>query len=624
MSMLRLSFINFRNGFKSYLSLVLSLSFSILILFNFQNMIYSETFAVLGQRNKQYIDMLIQTVSIVLLCFLFFFVWYATNVFLTRRKREIGIYIFMGMSNRKIGSLYMIEISFVGITALAAGIGFGALFAGLFQMVMGAVADTEIEVRFGISIKPVVLTVVFFLAVYVIFVLKGYWNIVRSSVLSMISAARQNEYVQTKSAVLFIKAAAGILVLAVGYFLANKGSRSDLLGNALLAVVLVMIGVYLLFGGLVPLFFQMLAGQKSFLYRRQRCLWVNQTIFRMRKNYRTYAMVCIIGICSATALATGFAMRERYHNMMVFDNQYTFQFLTNQQGLGAQAAALIQGETEIACQTSLTALSVDAEHLVLSYSEVKRAAQESGGAAELRAPADDETYYLSHQILLSLIAGSERIPVRLGDMVFQETEVIREPYIGYMQEAMGCFYVVSDTAYEELRQGSEMLYIYNYKIADNTAFERARAAADVLISNTDENFTARVAVNPFDKELEWVKVLCALCIFMFLVFIVAGGCIMFMKLYNDSYEEKERYLVLKKIGLSPQTLSRSIAHELSGAYMLPFVVLAVSAYFSVNALGKMMQTDLFSVYLVSMLVVLLVFVLCYGCSVVMYRKNVGV
>ena len=146
----------------------------------------------------------------------------------------------------------------------------------------------------------------------------------------------------------------------------------------------------------------------------------------------------------------------------------------------------------------------------------------------------------------------------------------------------------------------------------------------MLISNTDENFTARVAVNPFDKELEWVKVLCALCILMFLVFIVAGGCIMFMKLYNDSYEEKERYLVLKKIGLSPQTLSRSIAHELSGAYMLPFVVLAVSAYFSVNALGKMMQTDLFSVYLVSMLVVLLVFVLCYGCSVVMYRKNVGV
>ncbi len=95
MRVLRLAFMNFRNSFRSYLSLVLSLAFTILILFNFQNLIYSGPFAVLGERNKQYIDMLVETVSVVLGCFMFFFLWYATNVFLTRRKREIGIYIFM-------------------------------------------------------------------------------------------------------------------------------------------------------------------------------------------------------------------------------------------------------------------------------------------------------------------------------------------------------------------------------------------------------------------------------------------------------------------------------------------------------------------------------------------------
>lgn len=624
MRMLRLSFMNFRNGFKSYLSLVLSLSFSILVLYNFQNIIYSEAFAALGQRNKQYIDMLIQTVSVVLVCFLFFFVWYATNVFLTRRKREIGIYIFMGMSNRRIGSLYMIEISFVGITALLAGIGFGMLFAGLFQLVMGAVSDTEIDVRFWGSYKPVVFTAASFLVVYLIFALKGYWNIVRSSVLSMISAARQNEYVHRKSPVLMLKAVLGILVLAAGYVLADRGSNQDLLANALLAVVLVIAGVYLLFGGMIPLVFQALAGRKTFLYSGQRCLWVNQTIFRMRKNYRTYAMVSIIGICSATALATGFAMRERYNNMILFDNQYTFQLLTNQPNLGERAARLIQGEADIACQTSLEALSVDREHLVVAYSDVKRAAQEGGLASIVREPADNETFYLSHQMLLSLIMGNKQIPVTLGDEIFQETEVIRQPYVGYMQKQMGCFYIVSDTAYERLRQKSQTLYIHNYKIADDTDFERARAAIDVLISNTDENYTGRVAVNPFDNDLDWVKVLYALCIFMFLVFIVAGGCIMFMKLYNDAFEEKERYLVLKKIGFSSRMLAASIAQELLGAYMLPFVVMTVSAYFSVNALGRMMYTNLFSIYVVSMLVVLAVFALCYILSVAVYRKNVGV
>lgn len=624
MSVFRLAFMNFRNSFRSYLSLVLSLAFTILILFNFQNLIYSGPFAVLGEHNKQYIDMLVETVSIVLGCFMFFFLWYATNVFLTRRKREIGIYIFMGMSNRKIGRLYVIEISLVGVTALAAGIGSGALLGGLFQMIMGAVSDIAVDVRFGVSWKAVNVTGVSFLAMYFLFALKGYWNITHSSVHSMISAARQNEYVRMPKTVLSAKAALGAAVLSAGYYLANKGGRQSMLNNALLAVVLVIAGVYLLFGGLIPLAFQTLSANKHFLYRGQRCLWVNQMVFRMRKNYRTYAMVCIVGICSVTALATGFAMKERYHNIIRFDNQYTFQLLTNQSGLGEKASALIGGAGDIACQTSLAALSLDADHLMLKYSEVKRVAQERGERFDLSEPADDETVYLSYQMLMSLIVHEQPVPVTIGGKAYLVTRTVRDAYIGYMQREMGCFYVVSDSEYERLKEQGTMLYIHNYKLADDMDFAAARAAVDTLISNTDENFTARVAVDPYDNDMDWIKALHSLCIFMFLVFVVACGCIMFMKLYNDSFEEKERYLVLRKLGIPSGTISASIAQELLSAYMLPFAVMAVSAYFSVHALGRMMYTSLFSIYVISTLAVFAVFVLCYMLSVAVYRKNVNV
>lgn len=622
MRMFRLAFINFRNSFRSYLSLVFSLAFTILVLFNFQNIIYSESFAVLGEHNKEYIDMLVQTVTVVLCCFMFFFLWYATNVFLTRRKREIGIYIFMGMSNRRIGSLYVIEISFVGITALVTGVGFGALLGGLFQMIMGAVSDIAVDVRFGVSWEAGKVTGVLFLAMYLFFALKGYWNITHSSVLGMISAARQNEYVRMPKTVLCAKAVLGGAVLSSGYYLANVGGMLNMMKNLLEAVVLVIIGVYLLFGGLIPLAFQTVAANKQFLYSRQRCLWVNQMIFRMRKNYRTYAMVCIVGICSITALATGFAMKERYHNLINFDNQYTFQLLTNQSGLGEKAAALISGAGDIACQTSLEALSVDDVHLVLKCSEVKRVAQERGAKSDLPEPADGETFYLSHQVLMTSIFNEKPVPVTIGGKEYLETQTIRDPYIGYMQREMGCFYVVSDSAYERLKGQGTTLYIHNYKLADDNDFEAARTALDVLISNTEENFTARVAVDPFDNDLDWVRMLHALCICMFMVFVVASGCIMFMKLYNDSYEEKERYLVLRKLGFSPGVLSASIARELLSAYMLPFVVMAVSAYFSVLALGRLMRTSLLSIYVVSTSVVLVVFVFCYILSVAVYRRNV--
>lgn len=624
MRMLRLAFMNFKNSFRSYLSLVLSLSFTILILFNFQNIIYSDVFVVLGQRNKDYIDMLVQTVSVVLGVFMFFFLWYATNVFLTRRKREIGIYIFMGMSNRKIAGLYMIEISLVGIAALAMGIASGALFAGLFQLVMGAVSDIAFDVKFGISAAPVKVTAVLFGAMYLFFAIKGYWNITRSSVLGMISASRQNEYVRMPGLILLSKAVGGVTLLASGYYLANRGDRYEMQENILLAVILVIIGVYLLFGGLIPLILQSLSGNKSFLYKRQRCLWVNQMIFRMKKNYRTYAMVCIIGTSSITALATGFAMKERYHNMICFDNQYTFQLLTNQNDLEERAARLIEGASDIACQTSLATLGLDDGHLVLAYSDVKRIMQESGEEFALPEPADDETYYLSHQILLSFFTSREPVPETIGGTTYWQTEIIRDACIGYMQKEMGCFYIVSDSVYERLRAQGTMLYIHNYKIADDTAFEAARTALDTLISDTDENFTARVAVDPFDNDLDWVKVLHSLCIFMFLVFVVACGCVMFMKLYNDSFEERERYLVLKKLGFSSRTLAASIAHEMMGAYMLPFAVMAVSAHFSVHALGKMMFASLFSIYAASTLTVFVMFAFCCIISIAVYRRNVAV
>lgn len=622
MRMFRLAFINFRNSFKSYLSLVLSLSFTILILFHFQNIVYSAPFAVLGEHNKEYIDMLVQAVSVVLGCFMFFFLWYATNVFLTRRKREIGIYIFMGMSNRRIAGLYMIEISLVGITALAMGTGLGVLSGGLFQMIMGAVSELAVDVQFGVSWKAVKVTAVSFLAMYLFFAVKGFWNITHSSVLGLISAARQNEYVRMPGAVLSAKAALGAGVLAAGYYLANKGGAQNMLNNALNAVVLVIIGVYLLFGGLIPLLFQALCGSKRFLYQGQRCLWINQMVFRMRKNYRTYAMVCIVGICSVTALATGFALKERYHNMIFFDNQYTFQLLTNQSGLEKTAAALIGGAGEIACQTSLTTLSPDAGHLVLKYSEVKRTAQESGAVFDLPEPVEDEVYYLSHQILMSFLLNDKPKAVTIGGKEYQETRTVMDAYIGHMQADLQCFYIVSDSEYERLKGQGTLLYIHNYKLADDRDFEAARSAVDVLISNTDENFTARVAVDPFDNDLDWVKALHALCIFMFLVFVVACGCIMFMKLYNDSFEEKERYFVLRKLGFSAGTLSASIAHELLCAYMLPFIVMAVSAYFSVRALGRTMYTSLLSIYVASTLAVLTVFVLCYLLSVAVYQRNV--
>ncbi len=633
MRMTRLAFLNFKSSFKSYLSLVVSLAFTILVFLNFQNIIYSDSFAVLGEHNERYIRMLVQTVSFVLGCFMFFFIWYSTNVFLTKRKREIGTYIFMGLSNQKIGKLYMIETVLIGLAALILGIVFGMITTGLFQMILLALSDIAVDIRFQFSLPPILITAGVYSVVYMIFVLKGYLNIVRSSVLSMISAAKQNEYVRQNSVVLLIKTVLGIGVLGAGYYMAIKDGGQEVMGNVLIATVLVTVGTYLLFGGFIPLVFQALAKNKRFLYCRQRCLWINNMIFRMKKNYRTYAMVCILVLCSVTALATGFAMKYRHDNIVHFRNTYTFQLMSNQADLNERAEEILEEKNHIVYSAEIPMLYLDVSefetkftyrsYAVLPYSGLKRLAEEAGFSFDFTEPDEDEVITLSHLYLLSLYTSHSFQDVTIHGKVYHEIADSSVPYLGYLQESVS-FYVLNDKEYEELLPLGQQFYTYNYRVENLDAFAQTKEALDVLVSNTEEIYTGRVAIDPDSHEMDWIKVLYSLCIFMFMVFILASGSIMFMKLYNDAFEEKERYLIMRKLGFEERALKKAVVRELGTAYALPFFVMSISSYFSVHALEKMMHTTLLSIHLLSVVVVLAIFLLCYLLSVGVYERNASI
>lgn len=633
MSMTRLAFLNFKNSFRNYLSLIISLAFTVLVVFNFQNLIYSDTFSVLGQHNREFINILIQVISIVLICFIFFFVWYSTNVFLTRRKKEIGIYIFMGLTNQKIGKLYAMETTLIGFSALTAGIISGLITSWLFQMILLTLSDIAIDIDFRFTWQPIVFTAVVYLVIYLIFVLKGYLNIIRSSVLEMVSASRKNEFVPWKSSTLILKTLLGVAVTCSGYYMAVKDGGQEVMGNVLIAVILVITGTYLLFGGLIPFIFQNLVKNKKFLYRNERNLWMNNMVFRIRKNYRTYAMVCILMLCSVTALATSFAMKNRYDNITHFRSTYTFQAMSSRKDLDPQLRQIIEKDSQLTYSSRIPLLLLNSslfdtrfqntDHAIVSWSHVKKAAEDTGLKFDLPEPADDEIIELRHVYLLSLITDRSNITVTINEKNYHQIDDSSEPYLGYFQEDMS-LYVVNDGEYERLLPFGQEICTFNYRIENMEHFQEIRDNLSSLTESSDTDFTGIVSIDPGNSDIEWIKVLYSICIFMFMVFILASGSILFMKLYNDAFEEKDRYQVLQKLGFDRKTLKRAAAHELFIAYAAPFILMTVSSYFSVHALEKMMFTSLLSVYLISVAIILLFLLICYVLSVSIYQRNAGI
>ena len=125
MSLFKLAYSNFKRSVKNYVALI----------------VFSNAMDVLKEKNSDYIAIIIQVISIVLIIFVFFFIWYATNVFLSQRKKEIGIFTFMGLDNVKIGKMYVIEVAMIGLLSLIIGLGSGALFSKLFTMLLLRLSD---------------------------------------------------------------------------------------------------------------------------------------------------------------------------------------------------------------------------------------------------------------------------------------------------------------------------------------------------------------------------------------------------------------------------------------------------------------------------------------------------
>ncbi len=632
MSLFRLAVWNFKRSVREFGALVLSLSFSVFIFFNFQNVIYSQAMDVLMEFRKDLIDSVLQAASIVFGVFLFFFIWYAANVFLNQRKKEIGIYIFMGLDNKRISRMYALESAMVGLFSLVFGLIFGVLFSKLFQMLLLKLSEISVDVEFSFSLQPVLNTGGMFLVIYGFMILKGCHTLRNSSVLNLLSGARQKEIRQENKALTALRILAGTAALILGYLAALDTGGLQGLVRMVQAVVLVIVGVYLLYSGLIPAILRLLTRNKKFLYRKERTLWINNLAFRIKKNYRTYAMVTVLMICSVTLMALAIALKQRYDRMENFDQVYTCQVLNYDGTLdGEEILKGIEEENPVEYWNEYTLLNLPSEmfdtkynqvmYVLAPYSQVKEGAQKAGLEFPYEELKDNQVVEFFHEILFTLVGTNEDRTVKIGEKTYDRIDTTTTPYLGKIQTYFE-IYMVSDRTYEELKSQGSLLYVYNYRLENPDNMDASRPWIQTLSEKGEPGMTGVSYTEDSLNEDSYIRVTYSLCLFMFVTLMLAAGSIIFLKIGNEAYEDGERYEILEKMGIPRKTLGKAVRNEICFAYYCPFLLMTISSYFSVRALGELMQEDLTQVNIWSALFVLILFTVICCVSVNRAKKRI--
>lgn len=631
MSILSIAFNNFKNNLKIYTMFIMSMIFSVIILSNFEILINGNTIKYLDSIGKSYCNELLKVITVILIVFLVFYLWYATNIFIRNRKKEIGIYAFMGIDSYEIGKIYFIEIMLIGIFSCVLGIVLGVSFSKFFQIIIVKLSGYDYNVSFDITPEGIINTIVIFMLIFLIMTIKGFINICRSKIIDLINANKKQDKIAKINLAIYIIGVIFLLLVLYGYFLSTK-IISENFALIVPTTILVIVGTYGLFGTCMSIIFSILINKKSILYRGENIISINNIAYRLRKNYKLYATIAIIITSTITVLGTSVAMKNAYEKQLKYINLYTFSYYFKNDINQEQIKNMIEDDNKIkySANANLVYFSNDnvssnkgAQYndvIILKYDEllnILKLIESTKVLKELEEQTinNGECFYIAKPGTVGSVQNGEpTTEFNIQGQKFNITKNIDRKVLG---DNKFIILVVNDKDYENLNSVGDKVNFYGIKLENEKNLNNLYSNLEKKI---DKNNTTLINFVKVKDSIKWIKFVYAIGVFLFFVFMLCTGSIIYMKIYNDAIEDKEKYYILLKIGASKSEISNSIRKEVVSFYGIPLVVAAFHSYFAINVLSEFLKVSLFNIYMLSLGICFLLFGMLCIISIKSFKK----
>lgn len=557
--------------------------------------------------------------SRVMLVFSVIFLFYTNSFLLKRRKKEFGLYAVLGMERRHIARILFYETLAAYLLSLVVGL---ALGLGLYKLVhLFLLALLKFDIRFGyfLSTQAIGQTLKLFTAIFIMLFLSSLWQIARVQPIEMMREAQSGE---REPKARWLIALVGLLCLGAGYWISI--STKDPMAVMVLfffAVILVIVGTYLLFtaGGVALL--KILKRNKNYYYKPNHFISVSGMMFRMKQNAAGLATICILAtmvlvmISSTTALYFGMedSLDSRYPRQLYFQysNPEEGQVATvdevmrrslEEQGLEAQNRMAYRvlpifgtrnGQTLVVdglydTSWEMMSLSIIPQEDYNSFAE--QPVQLAEGHALLLP--DSRPYGGDRLTLLGTTYEIEETAVGLIDTYPLSRAYNTDPTPTYTL-------VVPGMADLELLQR-----LYNAREEESTATLRYLIGFDLVVEEARQSEAGRsIAValgkagySPYfesraENKSEFFELyggLFFLGLFLGFVFLIATVLIIYYKQVSEGYDDQRRHAIMQKVGLSKRESRRAISSQILTMFFLPLVTACVHIAFAYPAIVKIL------------------------------------
>ena len=537
------------------------------------------------------------------------FLFYTNSFIIKRRKKELGIYNILGMEKRHIAKILSKEAFFTAIIAIGGGLVTGVLFHKLACMLLYRMIGFNGGITFSFSKKGVMITAILFAIVYLLTYIYDLFQVQLANPIELLQSGNKGEREPKTKAIM---AVLGVLCLGTGYFIAiTTKNPIKALTLFFVAVILVIIGTYLLFTAGSIALLKILRRNKGYYYQTKHFTSVSGMIYRMKQNAVGLANICILSTMVLVAVSTTVSLYVGVEDIMKgrYPNEINIRAYYD---TGAPSEDSIAPIVEKSVKESGRKIRHEEDYLELYFAAIKDQGQYSLDKEKVKTAGDRVSGFVvltredckkkyneeipelaENEVALFTIKKTDMDTLVLENRSYHVKEIKQfqntedfETIADIMDEYY--YVIVNDVQdMERLWQLQKDIYQENSSSIsrqvrldiDGDSEQKKECFENIKTALGPEQAKARILIDSRQSSLdEFYQIyggFLFLGLFLGILFLMITVLIIFYKQISEGYDDKERFSIMEKVGMSNDEVKATIRSQVRTVFFLPILMAAI-------------------------------------------------
>lgn len=644
----KISLKNIRKSLKDYTVYFFTLILGVAIFYVF-NAIDSQSVMLDVRENMMDIiklmnDML-SGVSVFVSCILGFLIIYASRFLIKRRNKEFGIYLTLGMSKRKISVILFFETLLIGIVSLVAGLVIGTILSQFMSVIVANMFDADMtKFKFIFSMKACVKTLIYFAIMYVLVMIFNTFSISRCKLIDLLNAGKKTEKVTMKNPVVCtIVFVIGVGILSYAYWMVTRGVRTlntfDKIG---IPIALGCVATFLIFWSVSGFMIRIFTSIKSVYYKgvnsfvlRQFCSKINTTVF-------STTVICIMLFITISVLSAALSMKDSLSkdldSMCPVDVQlakYSYDAMSEayatSQDMNEKDREMLE-DSKLSIIETLNNSGFDAQKYfkdVAEYNIYNTGLTVKDTLGDINT---DDYQFMADTIMPVMTIGDYNSVARLyGNSTYELNDdeyIIVEDYKNMLMirnQALKKGIILSVNGkeykprYSECMDGFVQIGVQNMNdgilvVPDNavkpqqvrnmglSADYRAdtkeeRYSIETQLDNLMKNISFQTSFISWNSRIDLAEssvglgaLVTFIALYLGIIFLISSAAILALRELSDSADNKERYGMLRKLGVDERMIDMALFKQIGIFFAFPLILALIHSVFGIKFINIILAT----------------------------------